>query len=87
MKLAYGYDCSKQCANDGDDSNNQYSWDDNQNAGSAFEQCAKEIFHNNIPFYRLLIKEHVSSAKKYSTTFVMLYWFDDYIEMLFAGFE
>lgn len=25
--------------------------------------------------------------KKYSTTFVMLYWFDDYIEMLFAGFE
>lgn len=87
MKLAYGYGCSKQCANDGDDSNNQYGWDDNQNASSAFEQCAKEILHNNIPFYRLLIKEHVSSAKKYSTTFVMLYWFDDYIEMLFAGFE
>ena len=62
MKLAYGY--SKQCANDGDNSDNQYRWDDNQNAGSAFEQCAKEILHNNIPFYRLLIKGDVSSATK-----------------------
>lgn len=64
MKLAYGYGYLKQCANDGDNSNNQYGWDDNQNAGSAFEQCAKEILHNNIPFYRLLIKEHVLSATK-----------------------
>ena len=64
MKLAYGYGYLKQCANDGDDSNNQDGWNDNQNAGGAFEQCAKEILHNNIPFYRLLIKGDVSSATK-----------------------
>ena len=70
MKLAYGYGYSKQCANDSDDSDNQYSWDDNQNASSTFEQRAKEILHNNIPFYRLLIKGDVSSAKKKDKTMI-----------------
>lgn len=64
MKLAYGYENSKQCTNDSDDSDNQYGWYNNQNASSAFQQRTKEILHNNIPFYRLLIKGDASSATK-----------------------